>query len=34
LFLWMRFGHGALSLAIIIYVLFSVTYRLVAKSKG
>ena len=34
LFLWMRFGHGALSLAIIFYVLFSVTYRLVAKSKG
>jgi CDP-diacylglycerol--serine O-phosphatidyltransferase len=34
LFLWMRFGHGAWSLAISIYVLFSVTYRLVAKSKG
>ena len=34
LFLWMRFGHGAWSLAISIYVLLSVTYRLVAKSKG
>ena len=34
LFLWMRFGHGAWSLGIGIYVLLSVTYRLVAKSKG
>ena len=34
LFLWMRFGHGAWSLAISIYVLLSVMYRLVAKSKG
>ena len=34
LFLWMRFGHGAWSLAISIYVLLSVIYRLVAKSKG
>ena len=34
LFLWMRFGHGAWSLAISIYVSLSVTYRLVAKSKG
>ena len=33
LFLWMRFGHGAWSLAISIYVLLSVMYRLVAKSK-
>lgn len=33
-FLWMRFGHGAWSLAISIYVLLSVMYRLVAKSKG
>ena len=34
LFLWMRFGHGAWSLAISIYILLSITYRLVAKSKG
>ena len=34
LFLWMHFGHGAWSLGIGIYVLLSVTYRLVAKSKG
>ena len=34
LFLWMRFGHGAWSLGIGIYVLLSVMYRLVAKSKG
>ena len=34
LFLWMHFGHGAWSLGIVIYVLLSVTYRLVAKSKG
>ena len=34
LILWMRFGHGAWSLAISIYVLLSVMYRLVAKSKG
>ena len=34
LFLWMRFGHDAWSLGIGIYVLLSVTYRLVAKSKG
>ena len=34
LFLWIRFGHGAWSLAISIYVLLSVTYRLVTKSKG
>ncbi len=34
LFLWMRFGHGAWSLAISIYVLLSVMYCLVAKSKG
>lgn len=33
LFLWMRFGHGAWSLAISIYIAFSVTYRLFAKSK-
>lgn len=33
-FLWMCFGHGAWSLAIIIYVLISVTYRLVTKFKG
>ena len=34
LFLWIRFGHGAWSLAISIYILLSITYRLVAKSKG
>ena len=34
LFLWMRFGHGAWSLAISIYILLSIMYRLVAKSKG
>ena len=34
LFLWMHFGHGAWSLGIGIYVLLSVMYRLVAKSKG
>ena len=34
LFLWIRFGHGAWSLSISIYVLLSVTYRLVTKSKG
>jgi CDP-diacylglycerol--serine O-phosphatidyltransferase len=34
LFLWMRFGHGAWSLGIGIYVLLSVMYRLFAKSKG
>ena len=34
LFLWVRFGHGAWSLAISTYVLLSVTYRLVAKFKG
>ena len=34
LFLWVRFGHGAWSLAISIYVLLSVTYSLVAKFKG
>jgi CDP-diacylglycerol--serine O-phosphatidyltransferase len=34
LFLWMRFGHGAWSLAISIYVLLSVTNSLVAKFKG
>jgi CDP-diacylglycerol--serine O-phosphatidyltransferase len=34
LFLWMHFGHGAWSLGIGIYVLLSITYRLVAKSKG
>ena len=33
-FLWMRFGHGAWSLAISIYIIFSVMYRLIAKSKG
>ena len=33
LFLWMRFGHGAWSLAISIYVLLSVMYRLAVKSK-
>ena len=34
LFLWMRFGHGTWSLAISIYVLISVTHRLVTKFKG
>ena len=34
LILWMRFGHGAWSLAISIYVLLSVTYSLITKSKG
>lgn len=34
LFLWMRFGHGAWSLAISIYIIFSVMYCLIAKSKG
>jgi len=34
LFLWVRFGHGAWSLAISIYVIISVTYSLVAKFKG
>ena len=34
LFLWMRFGHGAWSLAVSIYIIFSVMYRLIAKSKG
>ena len=33
LFLWMRFGHGGWSLAISIYVLLSVMYRLAVKSK-
>ena len=34
LFLWIRFGHGVWSLSISTYVLFSVMYRLVTKSKG
>ena len=34
LFLWVRFGYGAWSLATSIYVLLSITYRLVTKSKG
>ena len=34
LFLWIRFGHGVWSLSISTYVLLSVMYRLVTKSKG
>ncbi|MGB0374142.1 MAG: CDP-alcohol phosphatidyltransferase family protein [Flavobacteriaceae bacterium] len=34
LFLWMRFDHGAWSIAISTYILLCVMYRLVAKSKG
>ena len=33
-FMWMRFGHGVWSLAVIIYVLLSIMYRLFMKSKG
>lgn len=34
LFLWMRFGHGAWSLAMGIYIVLSVIYRFVPNSKG
>lgn len=34
IFLWICFGHGAWSLAMITYIVFSLTYNLIAKSKG
>lgn len=33
LLLWLRFNHGAWSLAIAIYILFSVVYSFITKSK-
>jgi len=33
IFLWMRFGYGTTSLVISIYIVFSVIYHLVTKSK-
>ena len=33
LFLWMRFGHGAWTLAIFIYIVFSIGYCLITKSR-
>ena len=34
LFLWMRFGHGVWSLAISLYIVLSVMYRFVPRSKA